>query len=726
MTLPMPEDPSKYVTQSGDVIDFDSHISTNCVLKDPKTCHFHNQTNFDEVVNENKDAITVINRTDEPGRLKIFKPIDGFLHDKEKSCVRQLLDERITPFPYKVAKALDPSIYRNTEFELWSENRKEQRLKWLDSEFPLKQHLDDKWFVYDRRGMRKFYDGKYEQGVVDESAYMALDEETKKKYVVLDPAAEPFKLHHFTGLNHFVPAKESVELTVMPANVYNRGGNFKGNKRGGGGRYNNNSNYRDGNFHHYANRPPHHHAAPMPHVSEIEGRDGSFSASDQDTSQNYYQPAQQPETEDFESQPVQQTPSNPNFQTFQPAQAQPVAWPKQMVQMSPYPPQGQPVHFMPPPMGYQQVMPYGNFSIPPPPPELQFQQPSQVSEPHSVGDNGDCMNLIRETELSSTLINWKPKESADPNGSDLPLSDLHSLQFYYNLGVRYYLASGVQRRLETVASQLENLEIHESTSEKVCDKSDPPPVPTNTPVTTKSSFGPPGHRYQQSINIPHSGGFRRGNGNFRENYRGGWNNSNNNSGHRKDFKFNSNVKNVHKNDQKGSSTATQTFGRAKTTNEATTPKLHHEKSSPNSTTQFSPISPIAMEAPYPPQQQVEYQQVPAQQQFFAQYPQTFMPPQQPPPGVGLIYHVNEDGQYTMVQQIAAPQYRKLSIKLVSLLTLLYLQNIRHIKVSHKRLTSNTIPSKLNLSILKLPSSIQQQFRTSNSRRHNSKSWTDPW
>lgn len=133
VTLPLSEDPSKYTTQSGEIFAFDSHTMTECVLKDPKTCHFHNQDDFEEVVNERKSLITVINQKNEPGRMKIFKPIDGFLYDMNKSCVRQLLAERITPFPYKVAKALDPSIYRNTEFELWSENRKEQRLKWLDS-----------------------------------------------------------------------------------------------------------------------------------------------------------------------------------------------------------------------------------------------------------------------------------------------------------------------------------------------------------------------------------------------------------------------------------------------------------------------------------------------------------------------------------------------------------------------------------------------------------------
>ena len=29
-----------------------------------------------------------------------------------------------TPFPYKVAKALDPRMYRNVEFDLWNDERK--------------------------------------------------------------------------------------------------------------------------------------------------------------------------------------------------------------------------------------------------------------------------------------------------------------------------------------------------------------------------------------------------------------------------------------------------------------------------------------------------------------------------------------------------------------------------------------------------------------------------
>jgi hypothetical protein len=291
-----------------------------------------------------------------------------------------------------------------------------------------------------------------------------------------------------------------------------------------------------------------------------------------------------------------------------------------------------------PPVGYQNVMPYGNFSIPPPQPEIQYQAVAPPIE-QPTADNGDCMNLMREAELSSNLVNWKPKESSDPSGSDLPLTDVPTLQFYYNLGVRYFLASGVQRRLENVATQLETLEISESG-----EKTEPPPVPTNTPVTTKSNYSQPPNQRQQH----HQGGnnnFRRQGGNG--NYRGNWNNNGNgNGGPRKEIRFNSNVKNVHKNDPKTSNvntgTASTQTGKAKDA----TPKI--EKLSPSS--QYSPLSPVAtdVQAQY---QQVEYQQPPPQ--AFYQYPQTFVPQQQVQQGIGIC-QVNEDGSYTMMP----PTYRE--------------------------------------------------------------------
>uniref|UniRef100_A0A8D9E717 Bifunctional UDP-N-acetylglucosamine transferase and deubiquitinase ALG13 n=1 Tax=Cacopsylla melanoneura TaxID=428564 RepID=A0A8D9E717_9HEMI len=52
--------------------------------------------------------------------------------------MRRLLDIGITPFPYKVAKALDPDIYRNIEFDVWVEQKRGSRSGleiWANSRF---------------------------------------------------------------------------------------------------------------------------------------------------------------------------------------------------------------------------------------------------------------------------------------------------------------------------------------------------------------------------------------------------------------------------------------------------------------------------------------------------------------------------------------------------------------------------------------------------------------
>ncbi|KAL1459293.1 hypothetical protein WDU94_011294 [Cyamophila willieti] len=52
--------------------------------------------------------------------------------------MRRLLEIGITPFPYKVAKALDPDIYRNIEFDVWVEQKRGSRSGleiWANSRF---------------------------------------------------------------------------------------------------------------------------------------------------------------------------------------------------------------------------------------------------------------------------------------------------------------------------------------------------------------------------------------------------------------------------------------------------------------------------------------------------------------------------------------------------------------------------------------------------------------
>lgn len=45
--------------------------------------------------------------------------------------VKNLLNCGITPFPYKTAKALDPTIYRNVEYDTWNEQRRGIRKQFM-------------------------------------------------------------------------------------------------------------------------------------------------------------------------------------------------------------------------------------------------------------------------------------------------------------------------------------------------------------------------------------------------------------------------------------------------------------------------------------------------------------------------------------------------------------------------------------------------------------------
>lgn len=48
---------------------------------------------------------------------------EGFTETDEM----KMINKGHTPFPYRVAKALDPDIYRNTDFDIWHEIRRGMR-----------------------------------------------------------------------------------------------------------------------------------------------------------------------------------------------------------------------------------------------------------------------------------------------------------------------------------------------------------------------------------------------------------------------------------------------------------------------------------------------------------------------------------------------------------------------------------------------------------------------
>jgi len=62
------------------------------------------------------------------GRNFSSKTNDRLSLEKRATCtdMKELLDLGITPFPFKVAKALNPYLYRNTEYDIWLTNKREK------------------------------------------------------------------------------------------------------------------------------------------------------------------------------------------------------------------------------------------------------------------------------------------------------------------------------------------------------------------------------------------------------------------------------------------------------------------------------------------------------------------------------------------------------------------------------------------------------------------------
>lgn len=90
--------------------------------------HVFKLTNVDFAVNE-----MLFDRN-----LPSMRSNDPISLEKRATCtdMKELLEFGITPFPFKVAKALTPKLYRNTEYDIWLSNRKEKFYgKWNNWEF---------------------------------------------------------------------------------------------------------------------------------------------------------------------------------------------------------------------------------------------------------------------------------------------------------------------------------------------------------------------------------------------------------------------------------------------------------------------------------------------------------------------------------------------------------------------------------------------------------------
>ncbi|XP_040152085.1 protein ovarian tumor locus-like [Anopheles arabiensis] len=99
------EQGSKVVTtEDGRQMKLSAASETECVLKNSQLCHFHNITNFDAI-----QQFFAIHGSAEGYRVYVglnvrqgVRKPNPLLEDQNLSCVRQLLNLGITPFPYKV------------------------------------------------------------------------------------------------------------------------------------------------------------------------------------------------------------------------------------------------------------------------------------------------------------------------------------------------------------------------------------------------------------------------------------------------------------------------------------------------------------------------------------------------------------------------------------------------------------------------------------------------
>lgn len=142
--------PDRMMLADGRLFVLDRPDTTRCVLENVLYCGFHNWRDFEGVTRELRNQLSINRGTSHEARL--VRQLDALLPERYTSCVRQLLAEGITPFPYKVAKSLDPSIYRNVEYDTWSEYRKEQRMRFMHSS----QYLQVGGFLFCFTGLVDF------------------------------------------------------------------------------------------------------------------------------------------------------------------------------------------------------------------------------------------------------------------------------------------------------------------------------------------------------------------------------------------------------------------------------------------------------------------------------------------------------------------------------------------------------------------------------------------
>ncbi|XP_059613720.1 protein ovarian tumor locus-like [Phlebotomus argentipes] len=416
MNTSIVEDPSRM--QCGDYRDygdirqfyFDPADATNCVLNNRDLCHFHNPK-FDEFVAMVKRELELEKkeRKNQQEIVPSSRTLSSMLPQKDISCVCQLLNAQITPFPYKVAKSLDPYIYRNVDFDVWTEIRKEMRMRRCDRSFlrvglrcsvKLRMSQDELYSCYIQELSENgpcgvFVEELGEHHRVPIFNLQPLNSGHWKPWMVPLKNQQNEKRHdgkrdtlmQYTKMRDIKPYP--VEVLAMPVLTGNRGG-------------------KDGEN-------------PKAPDGENKGK------KEPSTPVKYEEMKPMPLEEELEYYPEMQYVNPPIYYNYDP--------------MSMY---------MMPPYGVQMQPYYGNVvmcsSMPPmqAPPMPIYQPPasSAMAMPmHTPVSPNSVSQVTGGRRYDGPLfpdVNFNVMPSMASNASDLPLNDLQTVQFFYNAGVEYF------------------------------------------------------------------------------------------------------------------------------------------------------------------------------------------------------------------------------------------------------------------------------------------------
>ncbi|XP_055709044.1 protein ovarian tumor locus-like isoform X2 [Phlebotomus papatasi] len=428
LTTKITEDPlGKMCGECSEMGDFrqfycDKSDNTKCVLNNRNLCNFHNP-DFD-------DFVARVKKEEKTQETSKSRTLASTLPMKDLSCVLQLLNAQITPFPYKVAKSLDPYIYRNVDFDVWADMRKEQRLRRSERILRVGMRCSVR--------LRKSQDQLYNcciRDIMDNGLCEVLVDELGEYHRVPICQLQPHNVAQFKPC--MMPLKYP-----RPQNDKRNGNDDAMNRA----TVNNLVKYtKMGEMKPY----------PIEMVAMPSLIGGHSGGKDNDDQKNFEQNKKNDEkfpNVDYD----EMTKHNTLEDEYLYCQEVPPPCPINPPIFYNYDPMSG-MYMMPSQYGVQ-MQPYGNFQMVPPmvpmqpcavpiyqatssastfsvsPPNLPPVSPSSMSQGSMVGNTA----IRHDGSVYFSQVNYDAAYSIVPNGSDLPLFDLPTVQFFYNLGVEYF------------------------------------------------------------------------------------------------------------------------------------------------------------------------------------------------------------------------------------------------------------------------------------------------